>query len=242
MKKSKKSKSSKINKIGRITKREIKVRLEDLPLSTLKESQIKIIARILAKQIDKEIFEKKYAPVKDILKLVGAGAFLAASVAIPNLPLILKPFLINQTDYEVWKRFNIPYLKRTLKRLEAQKLVEIGEENSLQVVKITNVGRRRILKCALDELAIEKPKVWDGKWRLISYDIPKNLKNLRAVFRDYLRAWGFYPLHESVFLHAYPCFKQVEFLREYLGIGEYVRFFVVSKIENDTPFKEFWGV
>lgn len=234
--------NSKKSKFNKISKRKIKVRLEDLPLSTIKESQIETIARTLAKQIDKENFRKKYAPVKDILKLVGVGAFLAASIAIPNLPLILKPFIVNNHGYEVWKRFNIPYLKRTLERLEAQKLAEVEEKDGMQIVKITDAGRRRILKYALDELAVEKPKIWDGKWRLISYDIPKNLKNLRAVFRDYLRAWGFYPLHESVFLHAYPCFRQVEFLREYLGIGEYVRFFIVSKIENDTPFKEFWGV
>lgn len=66
--------------------------------------------------------------------------------------------------------------------------------------------------------------------------------NLRNIFRDYLHAWGFYPLHESVFLHAYPCFKQVEFLREYLGISEYVRFFIVAKIENDSLFHDFFDL
>lgn len=231
-----------MNKQIRIKKRSRKQRLEDFPLSSIQEESIITIARTLSKQIDKEIFEKKYAPAKDVLKLVGAGIFLAASIAIPNLPLALKPFLKNQEDYEVWKRFNIPYLKRTLKRLESQKMVEIDEENGLQVVKITNAGRRRILKCGLDELAVEKPKYWDEKWRLVSYDLPRPLINSRNIFRDYLHAWGFYPLHESVFLHAYPCFKQIEFLREYLGISEYVRFFIVAKIENDSLFRDFFDL
>lgn len=112
----------------------------------------------------------------------------------------------------------------------------------MQVAKITKSGRRKVLKFALDELAVEKPKIWDGKWTLISYDIPKNQKHRRAIFLEYLKAWGFYPLHESVFLHAYPCEKQVEFLREYLGIGEYVRIFTATKIENDKLFKDFFGV
>lgn len=216
--------------------------IEDLPISKTFESSIDTIAQSLSKQIDKEVFNKKHAHTAEILKLIGAGALLATSIAIPNLPKILKPFLEDKDEYEVWKRFNIPYLKRTLKRLEKEKLVQIKDDKDHQIVEITNRGRRRILKYALDELAIGKPKFWDGKWRLISYDIPGRYKGLRKVFREYLRNWGFYPLHESVFLHAYPCGKQVEFLREYLGLGEYVRFFSVSRIENDKLFRDFFGV
>ena len=217
-----------------------KSRIEDLPLSNIKDYLIEDMARSLTKQINKETFDKKYASAKTVLKLVGAGIFLAASFAIPNLPLALKPFLNKEDDYEAWKRFNIPYLKRTLKRLEKQKLVEIGEEDGIQVVKITNAGKRKILKFAIEQLKIEKPKMWDYTWRMVSYDIPKNQENVRKVFREYLKVWRFYPFHESLFLHAYPCEKQVEFLREYLGIGEYVRIIQVSKIENDEVFREFF--
>jgi DNA-binding PadR family transcriptional regulator len=226
----------------RIKTRRKKVSLENLPVPNPSPAQIENIARILNKQIERENFAKKYAAAGTILKLVGAGVFLAASLAIPNLPLALKPFLTNPHEYEVWKRFNIPYLKRSLKRLQAQKLVEVAEGEGMQVVRITNAGRRKVLKYALDELVIEKPKNWDRKWRLVSYDIPANLKSLRNLFRDYLKAWGFYPLQESVFLHAYPCENEIEFLREYLGVGEFVRIFTVSKIENDASFRQFFDV
>lgn len=225
-----------------VRKRNKKNRIEDLSLSDIKDSLIEEISRNLAKQIDKEIFDKKYASAKMVLAFVGAGIFLVASIAIPNLPLALKPFLAREDDYEAWKRFNIPYLKRTIRRLEKQKLVDIGEEDGMQTVKITNHGKRKILKFAIDELKIEKPKIWDGRWRMISYDIPKNQENVRKVFREYLRAWRFYPFHESLFLHAYPCEKQVDFLREYLGIGEYVRIVHVYKIENDRLFREFFDI
>ena len=227
---------------SRNKKRNEKVRLEDLPISKEGEHYIGELSKTLSRQIEIEIFKKKYAPVSNILKLVGAGVFLASSLAIPNLPLALKPLLANENEYEAWKRFNIPYLKRTLQRLEKQKLVEIEEDKGVQVVKITDAGSRRILKYSLEELAIKKPKIWDGSWRLISYDIPGELKSFREIFRDYLLSWGFYPLHESVFLHAYPCEQEVEFLREYLGVGKYVRIFRVSRIENDQPFKKFFGI
>lgn len=220
-----------------------KTKIEDIS-SQIPDTLLENISKTLAKQIDKEIFDKKYAPVKTVLILSGLGLFLGASVIMPNLPLALKPFLDHKRkqEYTAWKRFNIPYLKRTLSRLEKQKLVEISEDNNLQVVKITEAGKRRILKFAVDELAVEKPKIWDGRWTLVSYDLPSNIKNQRKILLEYLKAWGFYPLQESLFLHAYPCQKQIDFLRAYLGIGKFVRMFTVSKIENDKLFREFFGV
>lgn len=208
----------------------------------LSEKDIDQLAKVLSKQIDKRAFAEKYAPVKEVLKLVGAGVFLAASIAIPNLPVALKPFLKHDDEYEAWKRFNIPYLKRTIERLEKQKLVEIADEHGMQVIKITSQGRQKILKIALDNLAVEKPAVWDRKWRIVSFDLPEKQKRLRKILVEYLKAWGFYPLHKSVYLHAYPCLDQIEYLRQYMGINEYVRIFTVIGIENDALFKEFFAV
>jgi DNA-binding PadR family transcriptional regulator len=207
-----------------------------------KPEKIDFLSKTLVSQIDEEIFKRKAAPIAAVLKIAGAGLFLAASIVVPTLPVALKPFLTNENEYKVWKRFNIPYLKRALNRLEKQKLVEISEEEGMQVVKITDQGRKRILRYALEEVEIKKPGFWDGTWWLVSYDLPEHLGQIRDLFRDYLKAWGFYPLQESVFLHAYPCEKEVDFLREYFGIAEKVRIFRVSKIENDKIFKDFFGV
>jgi len=236
------SKSNDLRSI-RLKSNRKRIRVEDIR-TDIPDTLTKEISKTLAKQIASENFSKKYARAADVLKLVGIGFFVAGSLVMPNLPLALKPFLDRQrkNEYRLWKRFNIPYLKRTLTRLEKQKLVEITEENNIQVVKITEAGKRRILKFAIDELAVEKSKFWDGKWTLVSYDLPSKLKNQRKIFLEYLKAWGFYPLHESVFLHAYPCQKQIDFLRAYLGIFEFVRLFTVSKIENDKLFKDFFGV
>ncbi|MBI2029291.1 hypothetical protein HYT02_02665 [Candidatus Gottesmanbacteria bacterium] len=206
------------------------------------EYKIDKLAKVLTKQIDREIFDRKYAPVKEILKLVGAGVFLATAIAIPNFPRALKPFIKDGNEYEVWKRFNIPYLKRTIKRLEKQKLVEIDQEDNMQVIKITQEGKNKILKFALDELTIKKPRIWDQKWSLVSFDLPEKLAVKRKIFAEYLHVWGFYPIHKSVYLHAYPCLKEIDFLREYLEISEFVRLFLVEEIENDKLFKDFFGV
>lgn len=200
------------------------------------------LAQKLASQIDRELWLKKYAPAIDVLKLVGAGVFIASALVMPNILQLAKPFLDDPYEKDAWKRFNIKYLKRTLTRLAQQKLVELSEENGIQVVKITQSGKRKILRAAVEQLSVEKPKRWDGRWRLVSYDFPKDIGTIRDIFRKRLLEWGFYPFQKSVFLHAYPCEKEVEFLREYLRIVEYVRILHVDRIENDKEFREFFGI
>lgn len=202
------------------------------------------LAKVLSKKIDKEIFEKKYAPAKEVLILVGAGVFIAGSLLLPGLPRALKPYFDNKrkNEYEAWKRFNIPYLKRTLARLEKEKLVNIEEKNGRQIITITEKGKQKILKFSIDELSINKPKIWDKKWRLISFDLPEKMAKQRKILVENLKNWGFYPIHKSVYLHAYPCFKEIRFLREYLGIGKFVKLFIVDEMENEDLLKSFFGV
>lgn len=205
------------------------------------DEYIQKLSQTLLQQINTENTQLKYARVADVVKLVGAGLFVAGTLVFPTLPMVLKPFLKESSSDTSWKQFNIPYLKRILTRLEKEKIVEVSSENGKEEVKITQKGKLKIIRYAFDELSVEKPSIWNGKWYLVSYDFPKFTKQ-RNIFREYLKAWGFYPLHKSVYLHAYPCEKQVDFLREYLGIGRYVRIFKVDSIENDREFKEYFGV
>lgn len=216
------------------------LRVDDLPLPD--NQQIQFLSTQLAKKIDSALWKNKYAPVGDVLKLIGAGVFVASTLVIPTLPQVVKPYLADGTSAESWKRFNISYLKRTIARLEREKLIRIARKNGRHELQVTDKGSRKILSYALDELSISKPRIWDKMWRMISYDVPKNHATTRDIFREYIRAWKFYPLHESVFLHAYPCEQEVDFLRQYLGISQFVRIFTVIRIENDKEFRSFFGV
>jgi len=208
------------------------------------DDYIKDLSRTLARQVTSEIIKEKFSGIKEVLALVGMEAFIISKATMPGLPKSLRPYFnpYNPEFPEPWRRFNIPYLKRTLKRLEKRKLVNITNEDGKQVVKITSDGCQKILKYSLDSLEIKPPKFWDGKWRLVIYDIPEGSRYFREQIPRYFKSWGFYPLQESVYLHAYPCEKEIEFLREYLRMGEYIRVLKVSEIENDRLFRDFFGV
>lgn len=206
------------------------------------ESIENLALNLLKEESAKERLNGTLATTEDVLKLVAAGAFIAGSIVAPNLSKLAKPLIRDLSEDKSWKRFNVPYLKRKLKRLENQKLVRFGADGTKQVVEITTEGRKRIIKFALNDIKVVRPSSWNGRWWLVTYDIPKTHNPTRYQISQYLKMWGFYPLEDSVFLHAYPCEKEVTFLREFLGVGKWIRIFFVDKIENDKIFREFFGI
>lgn len=228
-----------VKKILKQTRRESK-----REISPPKEEILQEIALTLKRKLLREERERKYAKVKEVLTILASGTLLATAFIMPGVAKILpRPGQDYEKDWKEWKRFNSAYLRRTLERLKKQKLVEIQEgEKGVTTIKITAPGKRKVLKYALEELEIVKPKFWDGKWRLIIYDIPQYNRRLSNLLSQTLKSLGFWRLQKSVYLIPYPCQPQVEFIREYFGLGDNVLILEVNKIENDKPFREYFGI
>lgn len=203
---------------------------------------IKWVALLLNKQQKESEIAERNERIKKVLTLLASGAMLATVIAMPGTARLLKNFRKKESDWDEWKMFNDAYLRRTIKRLAKEKVVEIQSQGDRGEVILTEKGRRKVLKFGLGALHIDKPEKWDQKWRLVLYDVEHYRKSVREQFRRYLKSAGFYPLQKSVYLHAYPCEDVVEFLRSYLGLSGQVRLLVVDKIEDDQAFRQYFGV
>lgn len=206
------------------------------------DESIKKIAELLHVQFVKEENKNKYAKVKEILSLLGKGAILTGAFLAPKSASLLLPLVDESPDWREWKKYNISYLQRTLKRLEKQKQVKITEKDGQTILCLTKNGKRKILKYSLETLNIEKQKRWDRKWRLVLYDIPEKQKTISDIIRNTLKLWEFYQIQASVYIYPYPCASQIEFIREYYGLGDKIQYMVVEKIEHDQVFKEYFGL
>mgnify|MGYP001619974877 CR=1 FL=1 len=176
--------------------------------------------------------------VRNVLLFLGAGAFLAASVIMPGFPIVLKPFMDEKRrrDEKEWEKYNLPRLRKLIKRLETQKVVEIvGEE-----VRITNKGRQKILKYNLEDMEIKRKT--DGKWRVIIYDVANLKKYQRDIFRNMLDKLQFLRLQESVYLTPFICDKEIEYLREMFDVGKEVLVLKVKEIENEQVYRKYFGI
>jgi DNA-binding transcriptional regulator PaaX len=161
--------------------------------------------------------ESKYAPVRELLCRIGAGESIEAGAL---------------------SQFNPYYIKRTLGRLMDQGFVEKGDEG----YQLTVRGKRWLLKYTLDDLSIPKPAKWDGRWRMIIYDVARNRASQRTIFRSTLKNLGFYNVQESVWIHPYPCEKEIHFLKDFCGMGDNVIYIIAHKIENDGSYRTHFGL
>ncbi|GIW62015.1 MAG: hypothetical protein KatS3mg089_0867 [Patescibacteria group bacterium] len=207
------------------------------------DAQIEKIARLLYQRISHEDGRKRYAQIKTVLTFLGMGILIPAAFFAPRAAFLMaKSLEKNNNEWEQWKKFNHGYLRQTLKRLEKQKLIQRKYVNGKQTIIITKDGRKRILTYALEELIIKKPHRWDGKWRVVMYDIPQQQKRLQELLSHILKNLGFLSIQESVYLIPYPCYDEIEFLREYYGVGRYLKYLLVEKIEDDAAYKTYFGL
>ncbi|MEI6650576.1 MAG: hypothetical protein WCL23_04045 [Candidatus Moraniibacteriota bacterium] len=139
-----------------------------------------------------------------------------------------------------WKAIDQKTVTRSLRRLSDQKLVseEVLSDGSIRLV-LTTEGRRQAHSLALfgPTIRLAKPKKWDGKWRVISFDIPENSRAFRRILREHLYETGFYQLQKSVFVSPYPYEKPFAELIRLYEAESFVRIMTVYWLDNESELK-----
>lgn len=162
---------------------------------------------------------------QDVLKLLGISTIIIGTTVIPSLPAAVAGAV------KIWRNINRKDLGRIITRLEKQQMINIREDNGQTMISITGKGKHRLLEYDLENFQIKTKKL-DGKWRLVIFDIPELRKPNREAFRNKLTQLGLVRLQDSVFVSAYPCQKEIDFLCHYYQISDYVTIVVVDKIER----------
>lgn len=98
---------------------------------------------------------------------------------------------------------------------------------------ISERGLKLLKEWELSDYRIKKPKKWDGKWRVIIFDIPEKKRKIRTRVREILSATGFQRLQDSVWVFPYDCEDVIGLVKTELGIGKYLLYMIVDEIEND---------
>lgn len=107
---------------------------------------------------------------------------------------------------------------------------------------ITNRGRIAILGWQIQKKI--QNKNWDGKWRIITFDVPEENKEDRYFLRENLKWLGLEELQKSVWISPHDIEKE---FREFLKlcnrklIGD-VRFILAEKISSDKDLKKYFDI
>jgi len=114
--------------------------------------------------------------------------------------ILTRPTFRNLSDsFESWAYRN--GFLRQLHRLEKQQLIERqSNDGGERVFRLTQAGRIRALGDRDPEASWNR--TWDGRWRLILFDLPESCRAKRNQLRRYLRSRGFGYLQNSVWVTA----------------------------------------
>lgn len=181
---------------------------------------------------------KGFGPItKKVLLLLGGGLALGLAQTPKQYFRVIKGIRGE------WQKINRSKLNQSIRALYNSKLVSIKENtDSSTTMVINDAGKKKALTYEIDEIKINKPKHWDGLWRIVVFDIPEKNKRAREALRQKLRELEFYQLQKSIFVLPYECKNEVDFIIEVFQIRPHVRYIVAKSLDNELHLKKIFDL
>lgn len=137
-----------------------------------------------------------------------------------------------------WEKIDERELKNKINQLYRSRAIKRKENPDGSVsIFLTEKGKVKALNYVFEDIKIKKSK-WDGMWRIVTFDIPEKKRAGRDALREKIKQAGFYELQKSVWICPYDCKNEVDFIVEFFDLRKYVRFCILSFIDNELHLKK----
>lgn len=124
-----------------------------------------------------------------------------------------------------------------LLRLERRGLIRILKDKKGKPFELTKEG---VLKALFLKARMPVRGPWDGKWRMLVFDIPERARKYRDELRLLLKQNGFKQVQQSVFLCPWPLNPAaVQYVKE-TGLDKYIRFFRIDKVDDEHSLRKYF--
>ena len=174
--------------------------------------------------------------VRRFLFLLGMGISLGLS------PTPRHYFRLLKTVPREWRKINRSHIYRLSRSLKRRGYIDYKKHSDDEIrVYITEKGRRHLKRLEFRELELTRGNSWDGKWRLILFDIPEPRKRSRDALHRKLKELGCYELQKSVFAWPYDCRKEIGFVTDFFRLRPHV-VYAESKIQDDAYLRKFFNL
>jgi DNA-binding transcriptional regulator PaaX len=166
---------------------------------------------------------------KAILSTIFAVGVLSVALMVPKMTKVLAEF---EPDFmkSKYKKYSF---NRSLVKLKNAGLIIFEKTERGNFARLTPKGEAKLRQLELNDYKIKKPKRWDGKWRILAFDIKEERKSVRNKIRQTLRQIGFIRLQDSVWVYPYDCEDLIMLLKADFKIGKELIYIIADSIEND---------
>ncbi len=107
---------------------------------------------------------------------------------------------------------------------------------------ITEKGRAALGETIRATRQLLGKRSWDGKWRIVSFDIPERFAVMRDRVRSILKRAGFVQLHRSVWIFPHECEELIKLIKDESSLSAYILYGVLERIENGAKLRKIFRV
>ena len=168
---------------------------------------------------------------------VVVAAFFIAPRSIQFTRYLVELFMKKRPEYTKDKAS----VEKAVNKILKDRLVKLVKKGGKQMIEITNNGRRQLVEYNIDTIKIIKQK-WDGKWRIVMFDIPERIRLVRDVLRDKLKDLGFKQVQKSVWVSPYECQDEVSFIASVYEVEKYINYVVAEKADFSESLRKILNV
>ncbi|MEW6408003.1 MAG: hypothetical protein AB1465_04905 [Patescibacteria group bacterium] len=172
---------------------------------------------------------------KKILKILLTASALTLAFSSPY-------FFVNLLNN---KKYKYPKKKvaRTFHYLKQKGLIKYKRKGRQIYISLTPLGRKYAQELQIDDLKIETQRRWDGKWRILIFDINEKWKIVREALRGKLKELGFFQLQKSVWICPFPCENEFKILKTFFNLpNKSFMFIVATKIPFEEELKKIYNL
>jgi len=174
--------------------------------------------------------EEKITPVEIILALIAVGGIVTLAILAGNAVQLLKKSKKNKIGSR--------YIETRLQNLIGKGYVKEEKIDGEKTLALTSKGKKELFAYKYRrQLAGNKIK-WDGKWRIVIFDIREKRRKVRDYLRLELKELGFQHLQDSVWITPYDCAEYIELLKTDLQAGYSIIYLVVNEIDGVEQIKK----
>lgn len=125
---------------------------------------------------------------------------------------------------------------RSLKLLERRYLIGARRRGGKEEWCLTPEGEKLVRRLKLRFISARQ-KHWDGKWRLVIFDVPERIRDRRNFLRRELDYLGFHQLQKSAWVTPYPLPLEFFEITKELEVDNHFRVITADSIEHDRDLR-----
>ncbi|OGZ56766.1 MAG: CRISPR-associated endonuclease Cas2 [Candidatus Ryanbacteria bacterium RIFCSPLOWO2_02_FULL_45_11c] len=187
------------------------------------------------------ISRNTYTVSRAILATLGVVGFISVAVLAPNALQMFKNFDIagKKKKYKN-NAIRLTYdIDSTISRLRKEKCITLEEQEDGTYVCLTQKGKERLLQYETGTFS-KNEQGWDGKWRIVVFDVAEEKRKIRDKFRRSLISYGFKRMQNSVWIYPYDCEDFLSTVKTDRKLWGDVLYMAADYVEGVERYKKFF--